>query len=135
LEWVSLKPEQKELLSPHLIGMFHNPEQSNYGALAYQYITLSRAAMAVECVFVNTSITAIDCMLLHIGYLERSDDPGGEAKSWAALGTAIKLAQAVSNTHAFVCFYAFYATHKTRIWNVKALPLTCGWLHSSDCST
>ncbi|PVG04495.1 hypothetical protein CPB86DRAFT_771214 [Serendipita vermifera] len=77
------------------MGMFHNPEQSNYGALAYHYITLSRAALAVDCVFVNTSITAIDTLLLHIGYLERSDDPGGEAKSWVALGTTIKLAQAV----------------------------------------
>jgi hypothetical protein len=76
--------------------MFHNPEQANYGALAHHYITLSRASLATDCVYVNTSVTAIDAMILHINYFEMSDDPGGGAKAWATLGTAIKLAQSVS---------------------------------------
>lgn len=75
--------------------MFHNPEQSNYGALAYQYITLSRASLASDCPFVNTTVTSIDAMILHIGYFQMSDDPGGVAKAWAALGTTLKLAQSV----------------------------------------
>lgn len=76
--------------------MSHNPEQSNYGVLAYKYITLSRACLAIDCVFVNTSITTINALILHINYYsEVSDDPGGAAKAWGALGTALKLAQAV----------------------------------------
>jgi hypothetical protein len=80
--------------------MFHNPELHNYGSLAHHYITMSRASLATDCIFVNTSVTAIDAMLLHVQYFETSDDPGGAAKAWAALGTTIKLAQAV-------CFFVF----------------------------
>lgn len=75
--------------------MFHNPEQTNYAALAYKYITLSRASLASDCIFVNTTVTSIDAMILHISYFQMSDDPGGGAKAWAALGTTLKLAQAV----------------------------------------
>lgn len=81
------------------IGMFHNPETNDYGAQAHQYITLSRASLAVDCIFVNASVTAIDAMLLHVQYFEMSDDPGGAAKAWAALGTTLKLAQSVSRLH------------------------------------
>lgn len=77
------------------LGMFHNPEQSNYGALAHQFIVLSRACLATECIYVHTSITAIDALILHIQYFDMSDDPGGGAKAWAALGTTLKLAQSI----------------------------------------
>jgi hypothetical protein len=80
--------------------MFHNPELQNYGSLAHHYMTMSRASLAVDCIFVNTSVTAIDAMLLHVQYFEMSDDPGGASKAWAALGTTLKLAQAV-------CFCVF----------------------------
>ena len=75
--------------------MFHNPEQSNYGVLAHHFIVLSRACLATDCIYVNTSITAINCMILHIQYFDMSDDPGGGPKAWAALGTTLKLAQSV----------------------------------------
>lgn len=77
------------------LGMFHTPELNNYASQAHHYITLSRASLALDCIFVNTSVTAIDAMLLHVQYLEMSDDPGGAAKAWATLGTTLKLAQAL----------------------------------------
>ncbi|KAG8820773.1 hypothetical protein FRC17_010057, partial [Serendipita sp. 399] len=77
------------------LGMFHSPEHTNYGALAHQLIVLSRACLATDCIYVNTSVTAIDAMILHVQYFEMSDDPGGVPKAWAALGTALKLAQSL----------------------------------------
>lgn len=111
------------------LGMFHNPEQANYASLAHQYITLSRASLATECIYVNTSITAIDAMILHINYFETSDDPGGAAKAWATLGTTMKLAQSVRyNIH-----YLKYLTEHHSTAGLAVRDIHSRMLHMMTC--
>ena len=112
------------LRSQMRIGMFHTPEVHGYGSTAHKYISLSRASLATDCIYVNTSVTAVDAMILHVEYFEMSDDPGGAAKAWAALGTALKLAQSVCcslfnlRVSILICVAWFTVRYYSRGWGV-----------------
>jgi hypothetical protein len=81
---------------PYIIGMLHNPEVPNHGQVAAKYASLSRACLAVGDFITNTSLSAIDALLLGAGYHYSADDPTESHKGMVLIGVALKLAVGVS---------------------------------------
>jgi hypothetical protein len=75
--------------------MTHNPEVPNHGQLAAKYTSLSRACLAVGDFITNTSLSAIDALLLGAGYHYSADDPAESNKGTVLIGVALKLAVGV----------------------------------------
>lgn len=80
------------LYSVFALGMIHNPEVPNHGQLAAKYTSLSRACLAVGDFITNTSLSAIDALLLCVGYHYSADDPAETNKGTVLIGVALKLA-------------------------------------------
>lgn len=75
--------------------MLHNPEIPNHGQLAAGYSSLSRACLALGDFITNTSLSAIDALLLNTGYYYASDDTTDRHKGSVLLGMALRLAVGV----------------------------------------
>jgi len=100
--YATLSLGQCELLTPSLLsqvlGMLR-VEAPNYAAEAHKFITLSRACLTLDSVISNTSITAINAMLLHVAYLVTALVPHGYSRAEATLGMIVRLAQSVGTSY------------------------------------
>ncbi|KAK7445467.1 hypothetical protein VKT23_014886 [Stygiomarasmius scandens] len=74
------------------LGTLVDPECPSHSVEAAQYYQLSRAALAVESVFEQQSIPAIQALLLMCHYLFWEDVEGSR---WTTMGLVVKLAQSV----------------------------------------
>jgi hypothetical protein len=78
--------------------MLHNPETPNHGRLAAKYNSISRACLAVGDFITNTSLSAIDALLLGTGYYYASDNTIDRHSGSVQLGLALRLAVGVRDS-------------------------------------
>jgi len=75
--------------------MIYSPEAQNNILLAAKYASLSRACLAVGDFMINTSVSAIDALLLGAAYHYSVDSGTEPHKGLVLVGVAMKLAVGV----------------------------------------
>jgi hypothetical protein len=103
--------------------MLHTPEIPNHGQLAAKYSSISRACLALGDFITNTSLSAIDALLLSAGYYFAADDPSDAHKGAILLGVALKLAVGVRASMPGVNILLTPLSFWTDWTSVRALPV------------
>jgi hypothetical protein len=85
-------------LLSQVLGMLR-VETPNYAAEAHRLITLSRACLTLDSAISNTTIMAVNAMLLHVAYLLTALVPHGHSRAEATLGMIVRLAQSVGTSY------------------------------------